>query len=123
VSARILLVEDEPGIQLAIKGLLRRDGYELSVAGSGMEALDQLGTGHFDLLLTDLSLPDGVSGLDIARHVRDESLGIPVILITAYGSDRIEKEASLAGVFDYVPKPFNNDQVRAVVRRAIEQAR
>jgi DNA-binding NtrC family response regulator len=119
VSARILLVEDEPGIQLAMKGLLRREGYELQVAGSGTEALDRLGTGSFDLLLTDLSLPDGVSGLDLARHVQRESLALPVVLITAYGSERIAQEASDAGVFDYVPKPFNNDQVREVVRRAL----
>lgn len=119
MSARILLVEDEPGIQLAMKGLLRREGYELQVAGSGTEALDRLGTGSFDLLLTDLSLPDGVSGLDLARHVQRESLALPVVLITAYGSERIAQEASDAGVFDYVPKPFNNDQVREVVRRAL----
>jgi DNA-binding NtrC family response regulator len=121
MTARILLVEDEPGIQLAMKGLLKRDGYELAVAGSGSEALDLLGTAAFDVILTDLSLPDGVSGLDIARHVRGAALGIPVVLITAYGSAAIEAEASEAGVFDYVPKPFNNDQVRAVVRRAISK--
>lgn len=119
MSARILLVEDEPGIQLAIKGLLRREGYDLHVAGSGAEALDQLGTREFDVLLTDLSLPDGISGLDLARHVKVESIALPVILITAYGSDRIAQEATEAGVFGYVPKPFNNDQVREVVRRAL----
>ena len=119
MSPRILLVEDEPGIQLAMKGLLRREGYDLHVAGSGMEALDRLGSGAFDLLLTDLSLPDGVSGLDLARHVKQEALGVPVILITAYGSERIAQEASDAGVLDYVPKPFNNEQVREVVRRAL----
>ena len=119
MSGSILLVEDEPGIQLAMKGLLRRDGYELTVAGSGSEALDLLGTGGFDVVVTDLSLPDGVSGLDVARHIARESLRIPVILITAYGSEQIAAEASEAGVFDYVPKPFNNDQVRAAVRRAL----
>lgn len=119
MSKRILLVEDEPGIQLAIQGLLRREGYELRVAGSGMEALDQLARDDFDLLLTDLSLPDGVSGLDLARHVNESKLSTPVVLITAYGSERIEKEATELGVFDYVAKPFNNERVREVVRRAL----
>lgn len=117
--ARILLVEDEPGIQLAMRGLLRREGYELRVAGSGREALEKLAEEHFDLLLTDLSLPDGVSGLDLARHVKESASGLPVILITAYGSESVAEQASQAGVFDYVPKPFNNDRVREVVRRGL----
>ncbi len=118
-AARILLVEDEPGIQLAMRGLLRREGYELSVAGSGREALEKLAEEHFDLLLTDLSLPDGVSGLDLARHVKESASGLPVILITAYGSESVAEQARHAGVFDYVPKPFNNDRVREVVRRGL----
>ena len=84
-----------------------------------MEALDKLAQESFDLLLTDLSLPDGVSGLDLAKHVLDAALETPVILITAYGSDRVAEQASKAGVFDYIPKPFNNDQVREVVKRAL----
>lgn len=116
---RILLVEDEPGIQLAIRGLLRREGYEVQVASSGGDALYSLESGGWDLVLTDLSLPDGVSGLEVARYARDAKPATPVILITAYGSDEIAEEASEAGVADYVPKPFDNQVVREVVRRAL----
>jgi len=119
MGVSVLLVEDEPGIQLAIRGLLRREGYETAVAANGKEAIEALAARGFDLVLTDLSLPDGVSGLDLARHVREERPETPVILITAYGSEDIAQEAVEAGVFDYVPKPFNNDDIRAAVQRAL----
>ena len=119
MGVSILLVEDEPGIQLAIRGLLRREGYETAVASDGREAIEMLETRGFDLVLTDLSLPDGVSGLDLVRHVREHRPGTPVILITAYGSEHIAKDAVEAGVFDYVPKPFDNDEIRAAVQRAL----
>lgn len=122
MGASILLVEDEPGIQLAIRGLLRREGHETSVASSGSEALALLADGAFDLVLTDLSLPDGVSGLDLVRHVGAQCPGTPVVLITAYGSEHVARDAVAAGAFDYVPKPFNNEEIRAVVQRAIASA-
>jgi len=117
--ASILLVEDEPGIQLAIRGLLRRDGHAMSVVAAGKDALAQLESGSFDLVLTDLSLPDGVTGLDLVRFIGEHRPGTPVVLITAYGSESVAREAIEAGAFDYVPKPFNNDEIRAVVSRAL----
>jgi DNA-binding NtrC family response regulator len=122
MGASILIVEDEPGIQLAIRGLMRREGHVTEVATTGAEALELLEDGRFDLVLTDLSLPDGVSGLDLVRHVAEFRPGTPVVLITAYGSDTVARDAAAAGAFDYVPKPFNNEQIRAVVRRAIAGA-
>jgi DNA-binding NtrC family response regulator len=119
MGASILLVEDEPGIQLAIRGLLRRDGHDTRVASTGSEAAELLAEGSFDLVLTDLSLPDDISGLDLVRQAREQCPGTPVVLITAYGSENIAKQAVAAGAFDYGPKPFNNDELRAVVRRAL----
>jgi two-component system response regulator (stage 0 sporulation protein F) len=119
MSKRILLVEDEPGIQLALRGLLRRDGHQVFVESRGAEAMHAIETGSYDLILTDLSLEDGVSGLDIARCAREACPGTPVVLITAYGSEQIEDEARAAGVTDYVPKPFDNQIVRDVVRRSV----
>lgn len=118
-SASILLVEDEPGIQLAIRGLLRRDGHTMNVASAGKEALSRLEAESFDLVLTDLSLPDGVTGLDLVRYVGEHSPATPIVLITAFGSEHIAREAIEAGAFDYVPKPFNNDELRSVVSRAL----
>lgn len=122
MAAKVLLVEDEPGIQLAIRGLLRREGHETVVASTGTEAVEILADAGFDLVLTDLSLPGGVSGLDLVRHVGEKSPSTPVVLITAYGSESLAKDAVEAGAFDYVPKPFNNDEIRAVVSRAISSS-
>jgi len=123
MSASILLVEDEPGIQLALRGLLRREGHELTTVDNGEDAMAALEERAFDLVLTDLSLPGGASGLEILRHAARVRPGTAVVLITAYGSQATAQEALSAGAFDYVPKPFDNDTVRAVVRRALASVR
>lgn len=119
MGASILIVEDEPAIQLAVRGLLRREGHDIRVASTGSEAVELLTDADFDLVLTDLSLPDDVSGLDVVRHVRGQRPGTPVVLFTAFGSEQVARDALAAGAFDYVAKPFNNDELRSLVRRAL----
>jgi DNA-binding NtrC family response regulator len=123
VKARILVVEDERAIQLALKGLLGREGYEVDVAGSGEEAQAKLREAAFDLVLTDLALGRGPSGMDVLRAAKAERPECAVVMITAHGSERIAVEAMKAGAEDYVPKPFDNDEIRLVVRRALERTR
>jgi len=123
VRARILVVEDEHAIQLALKGLLGREGYEVEVAGSGEEAQARLRETVFDLVLTDLALGRGASGMDVLRAAKAERPETAVVMITAHGSERIAVEAMKAGAEDYVPKPFDNDEIRLVVRRALERTR
>jgi two-component system, NtrC family, response regulator AtoC len=123
VKARILIVEDERAIQLALSGLLRREGYQVEVASSGEEALSALAAAPYDLVLTDLALGRGASGMDVlkaARRLHPESV---VVMITAHGSEKIAVEAMKAGAEDYVPKPFDNDEIRLVVQRALERTR
>ena len=123
LTASILLVEDEVGIQVALRGLLRREGHELRVEASGAEAIQALDEQAFDLVLTDLSLPGGVNGLDVVRHAAATRPGTPVVLISAYGSEKTAREAIDAGAWGYVPKPFDNDEVRRVVREALAEIR
>ena len=123
MKARILIVEDERAIQLALSGLLRREGYEVEVASSGEEALGKLTAAPCDLVLTDLALGRGASGMDVlkaARRLRPETV---VVMITAHGSEKIAVEAMKNGAEDYVPKPFDNDEIRLVVQRALERTR
>jgi DNA-binding NtrC family response regulator len=123
VKARILVVEDERAIQIALTGLLRREGYEVEVANSGEEAVQKLGESAVDLVLTDLALGRGPSGMDVlrtAKKLRSETL---VVMITAHGSEKIAVEAMKNGAEDYVPKPFDNDEIRLVVQRALERTR
>ena len=123
MNARILVVEDERAIQLALSGLLRREGYEVEVAGSGEDALALLRDATFDLVITDLALGRGISGMDVlreAKQLRDETL---VVMITAHGSEAIAVEAMKAGAEDYIPKPFDNDEIRLVVHKALDRTR
>ncbi len=123
MTARILVVEDERAIQLALSGLLRREGYAVELAGDGQEAIEKLGAGAFDLVLTDLALGRGKSGMDVLRRAKELHPETLVVMITAHGSEKIAVEAMKAGAEDYVPKPFDNDEIRLVVRRALERTR
>ncbi|UCE86235.1 MAG: sigma-54-dependent Fis family transcriptional regulator [Deltaproteobacteria bacterium] len=123
MSVRILIVEDERAIQLALSGLLRREGYEIDVASDGAEAIAKLRESPFDLVLTDLALGRGASGMDVLRASKEHRPETAVVMITAHGSEKIAVEAMKAGAEDYVPKPFNNDEIRVVVRRALERTR
>jgi len=123
MNARILLVEDEKAIQLALSGLLRRAGHDVSVVGSGAAAIDALDHDAFDLVLTDLALGRGPSGMDVLRAVKQLRPETVVVMITAHGSERVAVEAMKGGAEDYVPKPFDNDEIRLVVQRALERTR
>jgi DNA-binding NtrC family response regulator len=123
VKARILVVEDERAIQLALSGLLGRAGYEVSLASSGDEAIARLSEQSFDLVLTDLALGHGASGLDVLREAKRLRPETVVVMITAHGSEKIAVEAMKAGAEDYVPKPFDNEEIRLVVQRALERTR
>ncbi|MEN8158643.1 MAG: sigma-54 dependent transcriptional regulator [Myxococcota bacterium] len=122
-APRILIVEDEAGIRLALTGLLRRQGYEVIQCEAGDEALARLEAEAFDFVLTDLALGNGPSGLDVMRTSRERQPETPVVMITAHGNEKIAVEAMKLGAEDYVPKPFDNDEIRLVVQRALERTR
>jgi DNA-binding NtrC family response regulator len=123
VKPRILVVEDERAIQLALSGLLRRQGYEVDVAGSGDEAVAAIRESAFDLVLTDLALGRGSDGMDVLRVAKKLRPECAVVMITAHGSEAIAVEAMKSGAEDYVPKPFDNDEIRLVVQRALDRTR
>jgi DNA-binding NtrC family response regulator len=123
VKPRILVVEDENAIRLALKGLLGREGYEVELAVDGRSALEELELQTYDLVLTDLALGQGASGMDVLKRVKDLRPETAVVMITAHGSEKIAVEAMKAGAEDYIPKPFDNDEIRVVVRRALDRYR
>jgi DNA-binding NtrC family response regulator len=123
VKLVVLIVEDEAAIRLALSGLLRREGYEVEQADAGDAAIARLRADAVDLVLTDLALGNGPSGMDVLRAAKELQPETPVVMITAHGSEKIAVEAMKAGASDYVPKPFDNDEIRLVVRRALERTR
>src|SRR5262249_12846837 len=119
VTARILVVDDERAICIAIQRLLAARGHEVETARSVEEALALLGRTTFHLVITDLGLGSG-SGMAVLRWVRERMPETAVIMITAYGSERTAVEAMKLGAADYVPKPFDNDELELVVERVLE---
>ncbi|HMJ14910.1 MAG TPA: sigma-54 dependent transcriptional regulator, partial [Polyangiaceae bacterium] len=123
MKPRVLVVEDERAIQLALRGLLTKEGYDVAVAGSGQAALVELAEGVFDLVLTDLALGNGPDGLAVLRASKQARSETPVVLLTAHGNERVAVEAMKAGADDYVPKPFDNDELRLIVRRVLDRTK
>jgi two-component system nitrogen regulation response regulator NtrX len=123
MKPRILVVEDEKAIQLALRGLLTREGYEVELADNGDVAIERLQQQLFDLVLTDLALGRGASGMDVLKAAKELRSETAVVMITAHGNEKIAVEAMKAGAEDYVPKPFDNDEMRVVVRRSVERRR
>ncbi len=120
MKGRLLVVDDEHGILVALKGLFGKEGYEVETAESGEEALAKVKAGLFHVIITDLSM-QGMSGLDLMRAVRQLDPACAVLMITAYGTQRIAVEAMKAGAEDYLPKPFDNDELRIKVRNVMEK--
>jgi len=119
MKGRVLVVDDEKAMVLALKGLLSKEGYQVETAGSGEEALRRIETGNFHVVLTDLSM-NGVGGMQVLERARAWDPDLAVIMITAYGSEKIAVQAMKLGAVDYIPKPFDNDELRVVVRRVMD---
>src|SRR5499427_2569426 len=118
----ILVVDDEEIMREILETLLTREGYDVRVASSGAEGLEMARALTFDAAIVDIMMPglDGIATLDELKRI-DEDLA--VIIITAYASVESAISAMKAGAFDYITKPFKNDEVLVVVRNALERRR
>lgn len=114
---QILLAEDEVNLRRVLGAQLARDGYDVKTAVDGQEAIELLAGGHIDIVISDLRMPR-VDGLTLLKHVVAHRPEIPVILITAHGTVDTAVEALKLGAFDYVTKPFDRDEFRAIVAKA-----
>jgi len=120
--ARVLVVDDDPGVRYTLREILAGEGLEVEEAGDGVEALERLQARPAPLLLTDLRMPR-LDGMELLREVLAKSPSTRVVLITAHGSEREAVLAMKAGAFDYFKKPFETEELLAVVRRAVEAVR
>ena len=122
MSARIAVLDDEPRMAEVLAMVLRREGHEVTTFGRGEACVQALEAQPFDLLLTDLKMPE-MDGVEVLRRARAVDPELPVILVTAHATVRTAIEAMREGAFDYVRKPFDNDACRALVARALEVTR
>jgi len=115
---QVLLVDDEPDILELLELTLRKMGLDVARAGNVREALAQLSGRHFDLCLTDMRMPDG-DGMQVVQYIAQSRLDVPVAVITAHGNMENAIAALKAGAFDYLSKPVSLDQLRALVKSAL----
>ena len=115
---RILVVDDEPDLRTLYELTLLREGYRVDAAATLAEAGELLAAGRFDCVITDMRLPDGL-GLQLLRSLQGEHRGERCIVMTAYGSAENAVDALKAGAFDYLTKPVDLKQFRAVVASAV----
>lgn len=117
-ESKILIVDDEPHVREVLATLLIRTGYSVSTASGGQEALKMLSGSTFDLIISDVRMPR-MSGIELLKNVKSTCPETEVIMITAHPETRVE--AMSEGALDYITKPFNNDEVRIVVKKALEK--
>ena len=121
MSGRVLLIEDEPNIAEAIRFILSRDGWEVTVEENGAQALPRVADVKPDLVILDLMLP-GMSGLEILSSLRADPAteDLRVLMLSAKGQGRDREAAERAGVSAFMSKPFSNAEMRAQVRALME---
>jgi DNA-binding NtrC family response regulator len=121
-ESRILIVDDEESMRRFLSILLEKEGYQISLASSGEEALQQLKERSFGLLITDLKMP-GMSGVELLEHVTTSDPTLPVVILTAYASDASAVEAMEKGAYQYLEKKAKNDEIVLVVKNALSMRR
>lgn len=115
---QILVVDDEPNLRRVLSALLVRDDYDVVMAEDGAQALDILNEHHIDMVLTDLRMPK-VDGMELLRRALAIDPEMPVVIITAHGTVDNAVEALKTGAFDYITKPFDQAEVRTIVKKAL----
>jgi len=116
---QVLIVDDEPNLRKILSAQLTRDGYDVLTAEDGEQGLALLGEHHIDLVITDLKMPK-VDGMTLLKRALVEEPDLPVVLITAHGTIDTAVEALKSGAFDFVTKPFDKDEVRQIVAKALK---
>ena len=118
----VLVIDDEPVLQDVLKTLLEGNGFDCFSALTAVQGLRLLHEEEIDVVLLDLMLPDR-NGLELLPEIKTHDPHLPVVVITAYSSLETAIEAMREGAFHYVPKPFKNEEVLHLVRRAAERRR
>ncbi len=118
-NMKILVIDDEDIVLSSCKRIFRDDDYEIDTAKSGQEGLDKTAQKDYQIVITDLMMP-GINGMEVLKTLVETKPDITVIIFTGFATVESVREALKLGAFDYVPKPFTPDELRSVVRNAVE---
>ncbi|HDH34347.1 MAG TPA: sigma-54-dependent Fis family transcriptional regulator [Nitrospirae bacterium] len=119
-KGKILVVDDEKSMREILQIFLENEGYSVSVASNGAAAIEDIKKDIFDLIITDMKMPKA-SGLDLLKSTKQVSPDTIVVIITAFGNTDSAVEAMKLGAYDYLQKPFQMDEIRLVVKNALEK--
>lgn len=120
---RILVVDDEPNMLRLLKTILMdKTGYEVNTTNNPLEVSKLLQEEHYDLVITDLKMPL-VDGMDLIDIIKKIDAGLPIIIITAYGTIETAEEAIQKGAYDFITKPFRKETILITIKRALEWKR
>ena len=115
----ILLVDDDLEFRKAMKKMFEKSGYDVTVAADGREALETLSGEAFDLIISDLRMPN-LNGLELMEEIRRKKVDTPVIFITAYGEVSSYMDLMNLGAFEYINKPVKGQEILSVAKKALE---
>jgi two-component system, NtrC family, response regulator PilR len=126
MAKKILVIDDEGLVTTSLKQLLKKSGYEVDVANNGHAAIDKVKEDDFDLIISDIRMPD-INGVEVIKKIREylQQAGkpaVPEILITGYASKENLEEAQKLKVSDYIYKPFNIKEFLDVVKKNLESS-
>ncbi len=116
---KILIVDDELNMRLVLSAMLKKEGFDVSSASNGREALQVLQSNRFAVVITDLKMPD-IDGMALLSCIAERHPEIPVIMITAHGTIATAVEALKKGAFDYITKPFDLDDLKNIISKAVK---
>src|SRR5690242_4321941 len=116
---QILVVDDEANLRRVLCAQLSRDGYEVHAAEDGEQAVEFIREHHVDLVISDLRMPK-MGGMDLLRWAQTEEPKLPVMILTAHGTVDTAVEALKIGAVDFISKPFDQEEVRRLVRKALQ---
>jgi DNA-binding NtrC family response regulator len=121
-SEKILVVDDEQSMTQFLGIVLRKEGYEVTTVNSGRDALERVKAEPFDVVITDIKMP-GMDGIQLLEGIKKHDINIPVVLMTAYASQQSAIDAVNLGAYQYLLKNAKNDEIKLVVRNALEMRR
>ncbi|HPR17618.1 MAG TPA: sigma-54 dependent transcriptional regulator [Candidatus Cloacimonadota bacterium] len=119
---KIIVIDDNKNMQIILKNILSDEGYEVETAGNGKDGLDLVNTLKPDLVLLDIRLPQ-MNGIDILRYIKEADKDMLVIMITAFGDIKTAVEAMKLGAYDYITKPFVNEDLTITISKALQTRR
>src|SRR5437016_11533730 len=115
----ILIADDEPNIRRVLEAMFTKDGFTVLTAENGKKAINLASANTIDLLISDLIMPD-MTGVEVLRAVKEVQPHCAALMITAYGTIKTAVEAMRLGAFNYIAKPFEIEEVRILVKQALE---